>query len=714
MALGRPLGAKLFLEGIEVPLIGATITCAVGQASIAYVDVVPHQEIMNIKPRTRVDIFVRNYQDEGPNCVFPYVLAWQGEVFGINFGRTPASRTMSLSCIDLTGYWDCMLTYYFNTKQSMGAGSLDRGSQINSVMEATASGTHVQTTMLTEASFYKQKISEVMGQKYADGTAKDFLDGIVAIYESIGFTNDFFAAGNHRLRISDQIVMHSSKALLELLKDKEGYDWFVGQTDTHSGFSTLRQVIDGLLGMIFHDCVTIPFPSPVVRGTKDRPFAKESSSDTTVRNGLPSSDGLTRTVGSFAVKPNLFMMPPPMCNIFFPDEYSSFQFSRNFFKEPTRLTYMPELPARLGGGGAAVYLPHVYEPPAYEYYMNTKSGDYKKYQGVDSVQVPKLPDPGHSMGEDSNEDRKKLNSGVKRQWNFMTNEEYIKGIWNARESMMPGTTKFRTDLDKTGGERQAFTKKVAKYLFYKRRFQDRTVQITSHLKLSVVPGFSVLILDDSSADQNITAYCSSVTHRIYATEGGYTNVQLSYAKYVAEEDEASTHGSRFLIPPWMDKTIFGEITVPDINNADKTSMEVAKLGSQGVYPKKLSSFFEALLGKKGSMALSSYAGTGTVLEAVRKLQKDYQEVKRKGAREVEQFIASLTARDYIKMKDFYKFLGAETKTAEKDLVTTKWVEFNGEVFTRPSSKPDAGPIKLKRDKILKYRDALKEQRGFRG
>jgi len=41
MAHGRPLQAKLFLEGIEVPFIGASITHTVNQASIAYIDLVP-------------------------------------------------------------------------------------------------------------------------------------------------------------------------------------------------------------------------------------------------------------------------------------------------------------------------------------------------------------------------------------------------------------------------------------------------------------------------------------------------------------------------------------------------------------------------------------------------------------------------------------------------------------------------------------------------
>jgi hypothetical protein len=279
--------------------------------------------------------------------------------------------------------------------------------------------------------------------------------------------------------------------------------------------------------------------------------------------------------------------------------------------------------------------------------------------------------------------------------------------------MMPANTMFRESLDLDTPSKQAFTKRVARYLFYKKRFQDRSLQITSHLKLSVVPGFPVLILDDSDSDQNIVAYCTSVTHRIYATEGGYTNVQLSYARYVAEEDSASSHGASYLIPPWMDANIFGTMAVPDIIASDKNKAEVAKLGVQGIFPEKLSDFYKTLLGEKGSMALSSKGGDGTLLTAVQTLLAEYKTKKQLGARDIQSYIAQTTARQYIRAKDFYSFLGAGTKASANNIDSDNWNQFDGKAFTGTKGF-DAEPLATKRAVITEYRNTLKGMRGFRG
>lgn len=718
MALGRPIGAKLFLEGIEIPFIGATFTSTVDQASIAYIDLVPHGVINDIKPRTLVQLFVRNYMDPGPNCVFPYVLAWEGEVFGYNFGKTPSSRSFSISCIDVSGNWDCAMAYYFNAQQSLGSGSAPRASQAATETDVSKMKQRVIVNTISEQSFFIQKIKDTLAENAKITVAadkKDFLDGFIAIYDFIGCVNEFFRSANDRLRISDKIVLHSSKNLLEMLLETEALKWFIGIPGKSSGYSTLRTVIQDFLSLLFHDCVPIPFPAAVKRKaefTSRGPGTKRSSlRDTADRT----------TVGSFAFKPNLYMMPPPACNIFFPDEYSNFQFSRNFFKEPTRLIYMPELPARFGVGAAAVYLPHVYEPPSFEQYMLGETKNWKPYRGTDGILIPENSDPGH-WGEQhtgaNEEDFKKIDNNNKREYFFLTNEEYIKGIWMARESMMPATTQFRTALSETSvtsedGKRLGFSKRVARYLFYKKRFQDRTLSITSHLKLSVVPGFPVLILDDSDAKQTMVAYCSSVTHRIYATEGGYTSTTLSYARLVSEQDSSSTNGAQFLIPPWFADTIFGTISNPP--EASKSAPEaVAGAGAQyvGADGKKLSAFFESLLGKKGSEALTDrYTEERTLVGAVQALINEYRKKKETGTRDVQAFIAAVTARDYVRMKEYYTFMDATTKTKDPD--TAEWIEFTGPGLLR-TGKPDERPVTLRRNVIIEYRNILKAQRGFRG
>lgn len=703
MALGRPLGAKLFLEGMEVPFIGATMTHTVGQASIAYVDLVPHKSIMNIKPRTKVELFVRNYLDDKASDgtePFPYVLAWQGEVFGFNFGKTPTSRTFSISCIDVTSYWDCCLTYYFNAEQSLGAGTLQKGSSAQELNDISKTGERVIQTSVPEATVFRTLLEKVLVTENKD-KSKDFLDAFVEVIKYVSYVNSFFKSADERLRINDQIVLKSSGELLKLLQEKEAIEWFTGIPGKSSGYNSLRGLINDLMSLIFHDFVSTPFPSSV----------KKEGAFSSGKSGLTSTEKVKKTIGAFLFKPNLYMMPPPTCNIFFPDEYSSFQFNRNFFKEPTRLIYMPELPSRFGQGAAGVFLPHTYEPPSFNYFMKYDKGGYKNYEGSDSVEVPKGSDPKHCLDEYVDEGYNKVDSGKKKEWSFLTNEEHMKGIWLSRESMMPATTQFRTALTDYD-PRKKFAQDVAKYLFYKKRFQDRQIQITSHLKLSVMPGFPVLVMDDSDADQNIVAYCSSVTHRIYATEGGYTNVQLSYARYVAEQDNSSKHGPSMLIPPWFNTLVFGEMAPPPESESAKE--EVATLGVTHVSTKKLSEFYANLLGSKGSTALTNLYQKPeelTLLGSVRRLLAEYRKAKAKGTYDVQALIARITSREYVKLRSFYTFLGATTSS--KNMETDKWIEFTGDVFTR-KGKDDESPVKERRDVIKGYRDILKKLRGFRG
>lgn len=692
MAHGRPLQAKLFLEGIEVPFIGATMTHTVNQASIAYVDLVPHSSLLNIKPRTHVVLQVRDIHDEHTGGGFPYVEAWEGEVFGYSFGKSVSSRSFSISCIDYTGYWDNVLTYFFNANQSLGKG-IDQISKVGKArLEASALGSDVKATTGVQASYYKKIITDVINS----GEGRDFLDGFVEVYKKTVNVNQFYSFAEERLRIIDRILLRSSGSLTELLSGEEAMKWVSGTTDRTSGFSTLRSVVQELMSMIFHDFVSVPFPSRVESTHID--------SDT----ALKSTSNKNETIGNFLFKPNLYMVPPPMCNVFFPDEYSSMQYSRNFFKEPTRLIYQPEMPIMLSN--QTVSMPYVYEPASFDNYMQGDK-DWEDFQGdTTAFNVPKFKDYPDFPGRYGDKNEKPYDDSLvrKREGQFMTNEEMLKGIWMAHESMMPSSTAFRADLRDAG--KVTFSQRVAEYLFHKKRYQDRSLQITSHLKMSVVPGFNVLILDDSEAKQNMIAYCSSITHRIYATEGGYTNVTLSYARGVDEEDVSSEGGKDPLIPPWFSKHIFGETV--KVNSKTKTE-GVDKKASVNIIPEELSNFYKDLLGEFGSGAITSYSKEeNTLSTSTQKLLKDYKERQAKGSsQDMQKFISKLTSRKYVRARDTFRFLGATTGTA--DLSKADFIVFSGDKYKR-KGKPDEFVVNIKRSKIEEYVKFLKKSRGFRG
>jgi hypothetical protein len=691
MTVGRPLFAKLFLEGIEIPFTGATITNTVNQAAIAYVDLVPQEEINNIKPRTLVHLFVRDVND--PKGDYPYVLAFKGEVFGINFSKSPNSRSMSISCIDNTSYWDNVLTYFFNPMQSLGKGAdgivIEQQNQEAAIKGADGSRNVTHST----TNFYRRVMENAFAAAKKQGRVPELFDGLVAIVKEIGNVNDFYASAEERLRISDRITSASSGELSKLLKESEAMDWLMEVAGRHSGFATLRSCVNDLMSLVFHDFSSISFPAIVEQDS--------------IKKSLTPGSKVPTTIGEFLFKPNMYMITPPVCNIFFPDEYSSFQFSRNFFSEPTRLIYKPELPGILGT--QPLTLKQVFEPEAFKHFMIGKGAMPDSFKGEADTQVD--TDYGHYNDADNLKGSPRQSSnGKKKEQVFLTNEEKLKGIIMAQEGMIPASSSFRQTVSTVG--RRDYAEAVAKYLFYKKKFETRSIQITSHLKMSVVPGFTVLVLDDSSANQNIVAYCSSVTHRIYCNQGGYTNTTLSYARTATEQDLASGKAGEPLIPPWFKEDIFGKkVKKPTKSKDSKIDKKIQAAGPQVETPDALSTYYARLLGSKGSLSINQYTKEKTLQGAVAKILEEYRLNKKKSPEAVSNLIDKVTRRRYVGMTETFKFLGADPVGGDE---ITNFMEYYGKRLFGGERTFDSKQLIARRDVIFKYRDALKNNRGFRG
>ena len=685
---GRPLAAKLFLEGFEVPFIGATVTHTVNQATIAYIDIVPLAVINTISARTMVHLFVKDFNN--PRKGYPYVLAFEGEVFGLNFGKTPSSRTFSISCIDYTSYWDNVIHYFFNAQQSLGKGVENFAPIAQDIVSAKDSKLGSTAVTHSTSSYFINTIKKVLGKPTPDGRIGDFLDGFVQVIKEIAGVNEFYLNAQDRLRIRERIRLNSSQSLNKLLDDKQAIDWFTGIINRQSGFQTLRMVIQDLMSIIFHDFTTIPFPAIV-----NQPSL--SPEESLIPKSTPS-----KTIGSFIFKPNMYMLPPPMCNVFYPDEYSSFSFGRNFFQEPTRLIYKPELPMYHGSG---IALPHTWMPESFKYFMENKKkeGIPSELVGDDDLQVH------HDPGKFGEKTENSTSDNLKKEQFFLTNEERMRGILMAQEKMVPASSQFRAALSDVG--RRDLGTNVAKYLFYKKRFQGRTLSITSHTKMSAVPGFTTLIVDDSDSDQSVLAYCHSLTHRIYANQGGYTNVSLSYARTIAEQDHASGKSGEPPIPPWFSEELFGKFSDPPESKDKDINKEIKKRGKQFIVSENLSKFYAELLGKSGSKTINSFTKEKTVLGACRKLIKQYKAVRdQPDFSAVTSFIDKNTKRDYVNINTAFSFLKMYSKTKDFD---QEFLRFYGARVAGKGTN-DSYEIKRRRDTIKEYRRQLKTSRGFRG
>lgn len=669
MSTTRPLYAKVFIEGLEVPLIGATFTHTVGQASICYVDILPLKEILPVKAKTHVMIAMRDMNNPRKN--YPFIKAWEGEVFGIQLSKSSDSRMITLPCIDLSGYWDNVLLYFFNTQQSLAKGAQDISGLGQDVTDAERQGFGIQATTHSLSSYFLQ----IMQAELKD-QSKDFLDALIGVYKKMENINQFFANAEDRLRISDRIRVNSSGQIEELLEAQESLEWISGIIGQSSGFSTLRQTISKLMSLIFHDFVTMPFVSKV-----------QVENDELRGEPLNGGSGAKKTMAEFIFKPEMYMLPPPACNIFYPEEYSQFNFSRNFLQEPTRLIYKPSLPSAFGGDTYS--LEHVYEPESFKKFM---LGDRDVELGEGPLETSS--NQGVFGEEDTDAMTKETNQGAKREMQFLTNEEKMRGILLASEQMVPSATLFKAILDKD--KQRKIGEGVANYLFHKKRFETRSINITSQLKMSVVPGFPCLILDPDDAEMSIVAYVESVTHRIYATQGGYTTVQLNYARTVDEQDMISTNAEEPPIPPWFDPEFFG------VESGEKNRLK---------FNDGISDFYAKLLGVKGSKTVNTLTRKETMLDAVKEMISLYRTQSNGGGLNIiGDYIAKVTDREYTSLVDAMKFLGASTTS--KDLMVP-FVEFNGRRFSGVGAS-DSEQVKARRNVITRYRKRIMDNRGFRG
>src|SRR4051812_42029256 len=130
-AVGQQLHLRLFLEGIEVPVISSTIQVNLNSPATAAIQIVPLDSIIDFKARTMVHLFFYDYTNDLPDTessgsepqnrtdapipLSNYSLLFSGEVIGLVMQKTPLGRAATLQCADFSTYWDTayqmMITY---------------------------------------------------------------------------------------------------------------------------------------------------------------------------------------------------------------------------------------------------------------------------------------------------------------------------------------------------------------------------------------------------------------------------------------------------------------------------------------------------------------------------------------------------------------------------------------------------------------------------
>lgn len=316
LSFAQRIRIRLFLEGVEIPVIAASIAGAPNSPATCSIQIPPLVEGTRLLPRTLVHLFFQDsYETANPyvldsstsgNTASPdgpdardidaqiverypelltlsatacgdnrpkwsnrrYKLCFGGEVIGFQWTKTPLTRSLVLQCEDWSNYWD--YAYQWSNTSIFGPG-----------MKAVFSGgsTNLFTDFLSEKG--SVLVSTVLrGKCNSFPKLQGLAAGLINLIESIGGSyytpakdakgnairkfggqNIFFSVAELRLHITQMVMSYENDPTSKRLLSRGGYDGLFGRAIGGLGEQvSMRQAITVISKIMFHE--TYPQPCP--------------------------------------------------------------------------------------------------------------------------------------------------------------------------------------------------------------------------------------------------------------------------------------------------------------------------------------------------------------------------------------------------------------------------------------------------------------------
>ena len=274
-ANAQALHLRLFIEGVEVPVISASVTIAMNAPAQAQIDVVPTDRLLRLLPRSVVHLFYLDYEDAlyGAAIGRPassrdasYKLLFSGELFSLALSQSGfGSRSASLTCLDFSNVLDT--SYLYLAKYDQAAGEQDQNeiignqSQFYGVDYSPFDDTGVNDPAVVIANMAATR--QALSPQFADtaGVASavlailEFLSGVQGNYLGV---NDWTTINEARVRLLAQIVSDSGETTTNLLNQKAFEEWLKGRTGETGALISFRQLVTNIQSYVYYDLVPLP------------------------------------------------------------------------------------------------------------------------------------------------------------------------------------------------------------------------------------------------------------------------------------------------------------------------------------------------------------------------------------------------------------------------------------------------------------------------
>ena len=557
-----------FIEGIRIPIVSWQTTCGVNGAASCVISVNPSPAARRLLPGSHVVIATTDTVrlsngdqvvgrppaastgEDGSTTGFGLApsdtvteiiddknqaglyVAFEGRLIARGFQvHASGMRAVTLSCKGVILDWE-------QTKQYWGDPSSSPGEMINTLLVNNFSGVEakwdpiggtLQSWVLAGMRKGDVKIKTAKAKETDDAPEEteekeNFLEHILNIVEAFGNTSATYSTNRSRFRLTDRVTsIPTGESMKQLFAVNTFAGFYKGTLQKLGGMSNLMSLVTILLEVIHHDVVEVAAPSLVLRAGVDRQD-----------NGVAKTDGesgvFLRKFGreemiptSVIIKPQIYESAPPSCNVLFPDVRMELSYQRSFVSEPSRQQAMPTVAFFNEGEYQGI---KKMQPAILSAFCNNKiTGNAiggKKEKGAST-----------DDGEQPLGDIQKL-----RDWHFQTNEEKFRGVvYNHIQSFpTPGKLSMDEAQSEDRDDINEYIDLILRATYLKSRYQSRGLSCSGPLNLRPVPGFPVLILDDSGAEMHMLGYLMNITHSQDAQGSDQTSYEIAFPREIAEED----------------------------------------------------------------------------------------------------------------------------------------------------------------------------------
>lgn len=327
--LGRAeaLHLRLFVEGVELPVIGALVSASEGSPATAQVEVVPASSALHLAARSKILLFfldaanaeraaatasaqLRAAEDFDEGLIRSlktekrllaasgYKLLFSGELFSVSYSKTGyGTRSLVLQCLDDSNNWDTsylyMLRYSKDAQQGVVAGSpknfLGLNDNANKFDDILSKPEDVIRTVALRNQAIMPGLAGAQGLVAGLFSILELLGGVQGKF--IGVTA-WHTIQEARVRLLDQIASDSGTTSTNLFNMSVFDEWLTGAVGDAGTVISFREIIDLINKFIYYTVAPNPVGvyRPGSRTPPDWPANVISSSATPVPVGKFATD----------------------------------------------------------------------------------------------------------------------------------------------------------------------------------------------------------------------------------------------------------------------------------------------------------------------------------------------------------------------------------------------------------------------------------------